>query len=308
MYPAGAPPKADALDARTLSRRLPRPATRRASRSASGSARPEDIGRHRGRDLPVLRRHAGRRQRARSRSSPTPCARRSTTTQRLAQFLPPDARGLGRRVEQQVADLRQGRADPRTRRARGRWPSATRRRWPSSAGRTACPQDRRGVSSPFLPFFWGIWNFRQEQVGGQEPAVHLSQPASIEKLVAASGGLRPAARSPICSTLKTWAEEGPPKGTLYHYPEPAQPPDLDRSPALRRRRRSPCRSTRRRSMTKMAVRHMQGERDGEDAGVGRERGRRLHARRDRGRSRLGVAVGVPQQVTRRAPRHAASVD
>ena len=27
------------------------------------------------------------------------------------------------------------------------------------------------------------------------------------------------------TTFKVWAEEGPPKGTLYHYPEPAQSPD-----------------------------------------------------------------------------------
>ena len=47
--------------------------------------------------------------------------------------------------------------------------------------------------------------------------MHLSQPTSIEKLVAASGGfdLPPFTRY---STLPTWAEEGPPKGSISHYP------------------------------------------------------------------------------------------
>src|SRR5216683_80157 len=49
--------------------------------------------------------------------------------------------------------------------------------------------------------------------------VHLSQPAAIEKFVAASGGYDLPAFEKL-TTLKTWAEEGPPKGTLYHYPNP----------------------------------------------------------------------------------------
>jgi hypothetical protein len=49
--------------------------------------------------------------------------------------------------------------------------------------------------------------------------VHMSQPASIEKLVAASGGYDLPAFEKL-TTLKTWAEEGPPKGTLFHYPNP----------------------------------------------------------------------------------------
>ena len=61
------------------------------------------------------------------------------------------------------------------------------------------------------------------------------------------------------TTLKTWAEEGPPKGTLYHYPEPAQPSDRCRSPRRRRRRRSRSQIYTQGIMTKMIVRHLQGE-------------------------------------------------
>ena len=46
-----------------------------------------------------------------------------------------------------------------------------------------------------------------------------SQPAAIEKMVVASGGYDVPSFANI-KTLKTWAEEGPPKGTLYHYPNP----------------------------------------------------------------------------------------
>ena len=42
--------------------------------------------------------------------------------------------------------------------------------------------------------------------------------------MAASGGYDLPAYEKL-TTLKTWAEEGPPKGTLYHYPNPAQPPE-----------------------------------------------------------------------------------
>ncbi|SDJ04498.1 hypothetical protein SAMN05216338_103766 [Bradyrhizobium sp. Rc2d] len=46
-----------------------------------------------------------------------------------------------------------------------------------------------------------------------------SQPKAIERMVAASGGHDLPAFDNL-TTLKTWAEEGPPKGTLYHYPNP----------------------------------------------------------------------------------------
>ena len=38
-------------------------------------------------------------------------------------------------------------------------------------------------------------------------------------MVAASGGYDLPAFANL-TTLKTWADEGPPKGTLYHYPNP----------------------------------------------------------------------------------------
>ena len=81
------------------------------------------------------------------------------------------------------------------------------------------PAGPHGRFAPFLPFFWGIWSFSKNKTAAKELLMHLSQPASIEDMVAASGGydLPP---FPKFSTLRTWREAGPPKGTLYHYPNP----------------------------------------------------------------------------------------
>ena len=60
------------------------------------------------------------------------------------------------------------------------------------------------------------------------------------------------------TTLATWAEEGPPKGTLYHYPNPHNHQVLSVA-ARRRRPRSRVQIYTQAVMTKMVVRHMQGE-------------------------------------------------
>jgi ABC-type glycerol-3-phosphate transport system substrate-binding protein len=81
------------------------------------------------------------------------------------------------------------------------------------------PAGPKGRFAPFLPFFWTTWNFSKNKEAAKSLLVHLSQPESVAKLVAASGGYDLPAFEKL-TTLKTWAEEGPPKGTLYHYPNP----------------------------------------------------------------------------------------
>src|SRR5260221_8866557 len=83
-------------------------------------------------------------------------------------------------------------------------------------GKPAGPQGR---FAPFVPFFWGIWSFSKNKPAAKSLLAHLSQPMAIEKMVAASGGYDLPAFANL-TTLKTWADEGPPKGTLYHYPNP----------------------------------------------------------------------------------------
>ena len=73
----------------------------------------------------------------------------------------------------------------------------------------------KGRFAPFVPFFWGIWNFSKNQSAAKSLLMHLSQPASIEKMVVASGGYDLPSFEKL-TTLKVWAEAEPPKGTLFH--------------------------------------------------------------------------------------------
>ena len=81
------------------------------------------------------------------------------------------------------------------------------------------PSGPKGRFAPFLPYFWGIWNFSKNIPAAKSLLVDLSQQASAEKMVAASGGYDLPSFEKF-TTFKTWAEEGPPKGSLYHYPNP----------------------------------------------------------------------------------------
>jgi hypothetical protein len=77
----------------------------------------------------------------------------------------------------------------------------------------------KGRFAPYVPFFWGIWSFGKNKPAAKSLLTHLSQPAAVEKMVAASGGYDLPSFANF-TTFKTWAEEAPPKGTLYHYPNP----------------------------------------------------------------------------------------
>jgi ABC-type glycerol-3-phosphate transport system substrate-binding protein len=77
----------------------------------------------------------------------------------------------------------------------------------------------KGRFAPFTPYFWGIWNFSKNVPAAKSLITHLSQPASAEKMVIASGGYDLPSFANL-TTFKVWAEEGPPKGTLYHYANP----------------------------------------------------------------------------------------
>jgi ABC-type glycerol-3-phosphate transport system substrate-binding protein len=119
------------------------------------------------------------------------------------------------------------------------------------------PSGPKGRFAPCLPFFWGVWNFSKNKEAAKSLLVHLSQPAAIEQLVAASGGfdLPPFTKF---ATLKTWAEEGPPKGTLYHYPNPHNHQVLSIAGAPAPPKIAAQIFTQG-IMTKMTVRHLRGE-------------------------------------------------
>jgi ABC-type glycerol-3-phosphate transport system substrate-binding protein len=77
----------------------------------------------------------------------------------------------------------------------------------------------KGRFAPFVPNFWGVWNFSKNQSAAKSLITYLSQASSVEKMVNASGGYDLPSFEKL-TTFKIWAEQVPPKGTLYHYPNP----------------------------------------------------------------------------------------
>jgi ABC-type glycerol-3-phosphate transport system substrate-binding protein len=94
------------------------------------------------------------------------------------------------------------------------------------------PKGPKGRYEPYLPNYWGLWNFSKNKSAAKSLMAHLSQRTSAEQLVAASHGYD---QPPWASFLdfKTWETEGPPLGTLYSYPPryPDQIPNIANAPA-----------------------------------------------------------------------------
>jgi len=119
------------------------------------------------------------------------------------------------------------------------------------------PKGPKGRFAPYLPYFLGVWNFSKNKEAAKSLILHLSQSTSVEKLVAASGGYDLPAFEKLTS-FKTWAEEGPPKGTLYHYPDPYKHQTLSiaASPAPPKVAQQIYVQA---TLTKMCLRYAQGE-------------------------------------------------
>ena len=146
------------------------------------------------------------------------------------------------------------------------------------------PAGPKGRFAPYLPYFWNIWAFSKNKEAAKSLLVHLSQPASIEKMVVASGGYDLPAYEKL-TKLKVWQEEGPPKGTLYHYPDPYQPTDaVDRGLAGASEGRPADLRAGNPDQDVRAV--LSGRSDGKDPRLGGRRVRRLHAKLN------GAAVAI----------------
>ena len=81
------------------------------------------------------------------------------------------------------------------------------------------PVGPKGRFAPASMYFIGMWNFGKNKTAGKSLIRHLSTRSAVEKMTIASGGYDLPAFEKL-TTFKVWAEEGPPKGTLYHYPNP----------------------------------------------------------------------------------------
>jgi hypothetical protein len=86
------------------------------------------------------------------------------------------------------------------------------------------------------PVLLGDLKFSKNKPAAKSLMLHLSERSAVEKLVAASQATT-SRRSRSSTTSRTWADEGPPKGTLYHYPpkprtDPARCPDIPAPPKI----------------------------------------------------------------------------
>ena len=79
------------------------------------------------------------------------------------------------------------------------------------------PTGPKGRYQAVRPSFWGIWKFSSNKSAAKSLLTHLSQRGAVEQLVRASGGYDIPGFSGL-RDFDIWAEEGPPRGTLYHYP------------------------------------------------------------------------------------------
>ena len=119
------------------------------------------------------------------------------------------------------------------------------------------PAGPKGRFAPFLPFFWGVWSFSKNKPAAKSLLRHLSTKAAVTKMVEASGGYDLPSFAGL-TTLPVWGQAEPPKGTLYHYPNPHnhQTLSIAASPAPPKIANQIYTQG---LMTKMAVRHAQGE-------------------------------------------------
>ncbi len=79
------------------------------------------------------------------------------------------------------------------------------------------PKGPKGRIEAGIPWYWGIWKFAQNKPAAKSLLMFLSQRSSVEALLNASHGYD----VPLYDKFRDfsiWAEEGPPKGTLYNYP------------------------------------------------------------------------------------------
>ena len=93
------------------------------------------------------------------------------------------------------------------------------------------PRGPKARVQPYLPYYWGIWRFSKNKSAAKSLLLHISQRSAVEKMVAASQGYDVPAFAKL-NDFKTWADEGPPKGTLWHYPpKPGQILQISAYPA-----------------------------------------------------------------------------
>ena len=119
------------------------------------------------------------------------------------------------------------------------------------------PAGPKGRYAPFLPYFWGIWNFSKNKSAAKSLLLHLSQPSSVEKMVEASARLRSAVLREI-HHVQDLGRGRPAEGHALPLSQSAQSPDLSVAAAPAPPKIAHQIYTQA-IQTKMVVRFMQGE-------------------------------------------------
>jgi len=79
------------------------------------------------------------------------------------------------------------------------------------------PRGPKGRFAPYLPFFYGVWNFGSNKAAAKELVHYIVDKPQAKRLVAASNGYDlPSFKSYY--DFDTWTTVGPPTGTVYNYP------------------------------------------------------------------------------------------
>ena len=79
------------------------------------------------------------------------------------------------------------------------------------------PKGPKGRFTPLTCNYLGLWNFSKNKAAAKSLLQHMTMRDSAERMVAASQGFDLATFESF-SDFKTWREQGPPPGTLTHYP------------------------------------------------------------------------------------------
>lgn len=119
------------------------------------------------------------------------------------------------------------------------------------------PAGPAGRFCPFLPYFLGIWAFSENKPAAKSLLNFLGQESSAKRMVEASKGYDIPAFANL-TKFDTWANVGPPVGTLFHYPDPFNTQTLSIAGAPAPHRIAQPIFTQG-IMPKMVVRMMQGE-------------------------------------------------
>ena len=84
----------------------------------------------------------------------------------------------------------------------------------------AMPKGPKGRIAPLLPRYQGLWNFSKNKSAAKSLLVHINKPENIKKLVAGAEGYDVTPYRKLLD-YSVWDVQGPPPGTLSHYPNRA---------------------------------------------------------------------------------------